>query len=60
MSGVSSQNSIPYFVETLRQEGENDNLVHAVILDLSKSFDSLSHEILLKKMKSLKIFSFGC
>ena len=39
------------FVGTLRHEIENGNLVDAVSLDLSKAFDSLSHEILLKNWK---------
>ena len=52
-SGVSSQDAILYFIETLLRHGiEIGNLVHAVLLDLSKAFDS-SHEILLKKLKSL-------
>ena len=43
-SGVSSQDAIVCCVETLCHEIENDDLVHAVFLDLPKAFDSVSHE----------------
>ena len=55
-SAVSSPSAILHFVGTLCQVIENCNLVHAVRSDLSKAFDPLSHEILLKKLKS-QIFS---
>ena len=41
------------FFKTIQQEIENGNIVHAAPLDLSKAFDSLSHQILLKKLQSL-------
>ena len=44
-SGVSSHDAFLYFVETLRQEIENGNLVQSVFLDFSKASDPLSLEI---------------
>ena len=52
-SGISSQKAIIYFVETLRHEIENGNLIYAVFKDLSKALESLSHKILLENSKSL-------
>ena len=42
-SKVSAQDVILYFIETIQYEIETGNIVHAVLLDLSKAFDSLSH-----------------
>ena len=50
---VSTQDAILYFIETIQHEIAIGNIVHAVLLDLSKTFDSLSHQILLKKHQSL-------
>ena len=47
------QDDILYFIESIQDEIENGNIVHAVLLDLSKAFNSLSHQILLKKHQSL-------
>ena len=52
-SEVSAQDGILCFIETIQHEIEIGNIVHAVLLDLSKSFDSLSHQILRKKLQSL-------
>ena len=50
---VSAHDAILYFIETIQHEIEIGNIVHAVLLDLSKAFDSLSQQILLQKLKSL-------
>ena len=52
-SKVSAQVAILYFIETIQHEIEIGDIVHAVLLDLSKAFHSLSHQILLKKLESL-------
>ena len=52
-SKVAAQDAILCFIETIQYEIEIDNTVHAVLLVISKAFDSLSHQILLKKLQSL-------
>ena len=52
-SEVSAQDSILYFIETTQHEIEIENIIPAVLLDLSKALDSISHQILLKKLQSL-------
>ena len=52
-SKVSAQDAILCFIETIQYEIEIGNIVHAVLLDLPKAFDSLSHHILLEKLQSL-------
>ena len=42
-----------YFIETIQHEIEIGKIIHAVLFDLSKAFDSLSHPVLLKKLQSL-------
>ena len=49
----SAQEAVLYFIETIQYEIEIGNIVHAVLLDLSKAFDSLSDQILLGKLQSL-------
>ena len=54
-SKVSAQDAFLYFIETIQHEIEIGNIVHAILLDLSKTFDSLSHQILLKKPSAIKL-----
>ena len=44
-SKISAQDTFLYFIEPIQHEIEIGNMVHAVLLDLSKAFDSLSHQI---------------
>ena len=50
-SKVSAQDAISYINETIQHEVEFGNIVHAVLLDLSKAFELFSHQIRLKKLQ---------
>ena len=50
---VSVEDAVLFFTEPVQQEIQDGKIVHAVLLELSQAFDSLSHEILLSKLKSL-------
>ena len=52
------QNGILYIIETIQHEIEIGIIVHALLLNLSKACDSISHQILLKKLQSL-LFSLS-
>ena len=49
----STQDALLFFTETLRKKIDSQKIVHAVFLDLSKAFDSISHNLLMKKLSAL-------
>ena len=52
-SQVAAQDAILNFIETIPYEIEIGNIVHAVLVYISKAFDSLSHQIFPRKLQSL-------
>ena len=54
---VSVEDAVLFSTESVQQEIQDRKIVHAVLLDLSKAFDSLSHEVVLSKLKSLSFSS---
>ena len=54
---VSVKDVALFFTESVQQEIQDGKIIHAVLLDISKVFDSPSHEILLSKLKSLSFSS---
>ena len=49
----STTNALLYATEKIRSDIDNNKMVAAAFLDLSKAFDSISHEILLEKLENL-------
>ena len=47
----STTDALLYATENIRSDINNNKMVAAAFLDLSKAFDSISHEILLKKLE---------
>ena len=50
---ISTQDALVYGTESIRNQIDSKKIVHAALLDLSKAFDSISHEVLIEKMLSL-------
>ena len=50
---ISTQDALVYVTESIRNQIDLKKIVHAALLDLSKAFDSISHEVLIEKMLSL-------
>ena len=49
----STTDALLYATEKIRSDIDNNKMVAAAFLDLSKAFDSISHEILLEKLENL-------
>lgn len=47
----STQLATTLFVDAIRQAAEDGKLVGAVFLDLRKAFDTISHDVILKKLR---------
>ena len=54
----NTQNSLLRMIESWRFRLNNGAKVGVIIMDLSKAFDSLNHELLLKKLKAYGLDSF--
>ena len=50
---ISTMDALVFTTEKIRKEIDNNHFLAAAFLDLSKAFDSISHEILLKKLEIL-------
>ena len=50
---ISTQDALVYVTESIRNQIDLKKIVHAALLDLSKAFHSISHEVLIEKMLSL-------
>ena len=48
---ISTQDAIIYFTESIRKHVDNNDSIYSVCIDLSKAFDSVSHQILMDKLK---------
>jgi len=48
----STSSAATIFVDDIRKEMDNGKLTGAVFIDLTKAFDTISHAVLLEKIKS--------
>jgi len=56
-NGASTNNALNHACNILYTSLDNNNISLLVLLDLSKAFDSISHEILIEKMKLYNVHS---
>ena len=54
-SSYPTTDALLYATENIRKKLDNNENTAAAFIDLSKAFDSISHEILLQKLTMLKI-----
>jgi hypothetical protein len=48
--GLSTSSAVLSFIDNIVRSFENNNHYKAIFLDLSKAFDTVSHDILIKKL----------
>ena len=48
---VSTQDALIYFTESIRKHVDENDTIYSVCIDLPKAFDSVSHQILMNKLK---------
>ena len=54
-SGLGTQDALLNINETVYREMDNSNLTLLILLDLSKAFDSVHHQILIRKIRKLRV-----
>ena len=50
--GFSAQNCLLFMIETIRKTGDNHGVLAAVMTDLPKVYDCISHELLIAKLNA--------
>jgi hypothetical protein len=59
-SKYSCNNVLIYFTESLRNSLDQNKHVGCVLMDLSKAFDCLNHDILINKLESYNVSTTSC
>ena len=49
--GVFTVDALVFFIESVRKSIDSNNIVQIALLDLSKTFNSISHDTLIEKLK---------
>jgi retron-type reverse transcriptase len=57
--GLSTSSAVLSFIDNIVRSFEKNNHYKAIFLDLSKAFDTVSHDILIKKLGYYKFSSSG-
>ena len=48
---MSTQDALIYFTESIRKHVDENDTIYSVCIDLSKAVDSVSHQILMNRLK---------
>lgn len=57
MSKRSTSSAATIFVDDIRRDMDKRKLTGAVFLDLTKAFDTISHTVLIEKIRSYGVYS---